>query len=136
MQAKILNAANMEVATGAIYDAGVATNSALQKVSLASYDALTNAVEQRLFRANQRLKITIGAILAVGAFALGLAVLITRSLARPLHHAISVFGRISAGHYENEIRVAGTDEASQVLLALNKMPCKARSGPRSRPNGR
>ena len=127
VQAKILNAANMEVATSAIYDAGVATNSALQKVSLASYDALTNAVEQRLFRANQRLKITIGAILAVGAFALGLAVLITRSLARPLHHAISVFGRISAGHYENEIRVAGTDEASQVLLALNKMQSTLRT---------
>jgi methyl-accepting chemotaxis protein len=32
-----------------------------------------------------------------------------------------VFGEISAGRYENQIHVAGTDEASQVLKALEKM---------------
>jgi methyl-accepting chemotaxis protein len=121
VQAKLLNAANMEISGGAIYDAGVATNRALKKVSLASYDALAKAVEQRLARTNQhRVIITTSIALAV-CLALGLALLVTRSLSRPLHHAVTVFGRISAGNYDNDITVSGTDEASQVLRALDAM---------------
>src|SRR5205823_2464048 len=69
-----------------------------------------------------RIRLMVGActVLAL-AFALSLAVLIKRALANPLHRATSVFGEISAGRYENEIRIAGTDEASQVLRALEKM---------------
>ena len=43
------------------------------------------------------------AALALG-FALALSWLITRSLAKPLSHAIDVFGNISSGKYDNEIR--------------------------------
>jgi methyl-accepting chemotaxis protein len=121
VQTKILNAATMETTGGTIYDAGVATNRALKKVSLLSYDALTKAVEQRLAHTNQHRAITTTTFALTLCFALGLALLVTRSLARPLHHAVSVFGRISAGNYENEITVSGTDEASQVLSALQKM---------------
>ena len=121
VQAKILNAANMEISGSAIYDAGVATNRALKKVSLASYDALTKAVEQRLARTNQQRLITATATALALCLALGLSLLVTRSLSRPLHHAVSVFGRISAGNYDNEITVSGTDEASQVLSALDRM---------------
>jgi methyl-accepting chemotaxis protein len=121
VQAKIVNAANMEISGGAIYDAGVATNRALKKVSLASYDALAKAVEHRLSDTNQHRAIT-GACTALAlCLALGLSLLVTRSLSRPLHHAVTVFGRISACNYENQITVSGTDEASQVLGALDKM---------------
>ena len=121
VQAKILNVATMEVTGGSIYDAGVATNRALKKVSLLSYDALTKAVEQRLAHTNRYRAVTATSFALTLGLALGLALLITRSLARPLHHAVSVFGRISGGNYENEIRVPGTDEASQVLGALQAM---------------
>jgi methyl-accepting chemotaxis protein len=121
VQAKILNAANMEISGGAIYDAGVATNRALKKVSVASYDALTKAVEQRLARTKQHRLITTTVTALALCLALGLSQLVTRSLSRPLHHAVSVFGRISAGNYDNEITVSGTDEASQVLGALDRM---------------
>jgi methyl-accepting chemotaxis protein len=121
VQAKILNATNMEISAGAIYDAGVPANRALKKVSLASYDALTKAVEQRLASNNQH-RLTTAALTALAlGLALGLSLLVNRSLSRPLHHAVSVFGRISAGNYENEITVSGTDEASQVLGALARM---------------
>ncbi|MFL6605981.1 MAG: methyl-accepting chemotaxis protein [Steroidobacteraceae bacterium] len=121
VQVKILNAANLEITGGAIYDAGVATNRALKKVSLISYDALTKAVEQRLAYTNRH-RATIATSIALAfCIALGLALLVIRSLARPLHHAISVFGRISAGNYANQITVSGTDEASQVLSALDRM---------------
>jgi methyl-accepting chemotaxis protein len=121
VQAKILAAATLEVSGGSIYDAGVPTNRALKKVTLASYEALTKEVEQRLNRASRQRLIIGGLTLLALALALGLAVLINRSLAGPLHQAISVFERISSGNYENPIAVAGTDEASQVLFALNSM---------------
>src|ERR1700730_1696495 len=121
VQAKILNAANMEIAGGSIYDAGVPTNRAFKKVSLVSYDALTKAVEQRLARTNEYRMITAVSTALALCLALALSLLVTRSLSRPLHHAVSVFGRISAGNYDNEITVSGTDEASQVLSALDRM---------------
>src|SRR5882724_392177 len=121
VQAKILSAANMEISGGAIYDAGVPANRALKKISVASYEALTKAVEQRLGRTNQQRLVTAACTALALCLALGLALLVTRSLSHPLHHAVSVFGRISAGNYENEIRVSGTDEASQVLSALARM---------------
>ncbi len=121
VQAKLLDAATVEITGAAVYDAGVPTNRALKKVSLASYEMLTKQVEQRLARAiEQRASIAACTTLAL-ALALGLAVLITRALARPLHHAVSVFQQISAGRYENQIAVPGTDEASQVLRALDTM---------------
>jgi len=121
VEAKILNAATLETTGGAIYDAGVPTNRALKKVSLASYDMLTKQVEQRLILAARQRAIVAACTLLALAIALGLAVLITRALARPLHRAVSVFEEISAGRYENHVAASGTDEASQVLLALDKM---------------
>jgi methyl-accepting chemotaxis protein len=126
VQAKIINAANLEITGGAIYDAGVPTNRALKKISLISYDALSTAVEKRLARDNQYRLITGASVLFALSLALGLAVLITRSLATPLLQAISAFGRISAGHYESQIAVTGTDEANQVLRALESMQGKLR----------
>ena len=121
VQAKILNAATLDTTGGAIYDAGVPTNRALKKVSLVSYDALTKRVGQRLDRATRQRAVIAGCTTLAIALALGLAALITRALARPLNHAMSVFERISAGHYANRIVAAGTDEASQVLRALDEM---------------
>jgi methyl-accepting chemotaxis protein len=127
LQSKILNAANMDVTGGAIYDAGVPTNRALKKVSLASYDALTATVGHRLSRANQQLALT-GSCTAVALIlALTLSLVITRTLSRPLRQAISLFGSISSGHYENEVTVTGTDETAQVLRALDQMQGKLRA---------
>jgi methyl-accepting chemotaxis protein len=121
VQAKILNVGTLEITGAAIYDAGVETNRALKQVSLLSYDLLAKQVERRL-RIATRVRMIVGACSALAlAFALSLAVLIKRALATPLHRAVAVFGEISAGRYENEISVAGTDEASQVLRALKTM---------------
>lgn len=126
VQAKILTAATLSASGGTIYDAGVPTNRAFKKVSLASYDALTRAVGQRLAELNQRRLLTA----AVTGLALTLAVIllwvITRALSAPLRQAVTVFGRISAGQYHNEIDVSGTDEAGQVLGALADMQRKLR----------
>ena len=53
--------------------------------------------------------------------------MVTRSLTQPLTQAIGVFGRISAGHYDSAIDTSGTDEAGQVLRALDEMQGKLRT---------
>ena len=127
VESKILNASTLSVSGGAIYDAGVPTNRALRKVSLASYDALTLAVKERLVRLNERRAMTAGVTALALILALGLLRIITRSLSRPLRRAVSVFGKISAGHYDNQIDLTGTDEAGQVLRALAEMQSKLRT---------
>jgi methyl-accepting chemotaxis protein len=53
-----------------------------------------------------------------------LTVVITRSLARPLTHAIQVFDSIAAGRYDTPIENEGRDEVSEVLSALSSMQGK------------
>ena len=59
--------------------------------------------------------------------ALTLSWVITRSLSAPLARAVSVFGNISAGKYDNEIDLSGTDELGQVLQAIDEMQRKLRT---------
>src|SRR6185437_8822076 len=71
--------------------------------------------------------LTAGITAVALAFALALSALITRSLSAPLARAVSIFGNISAGRYDNVIERAGTDEAGQVLQALDDMQGKLRT---------
>lgn len=127
VKAKILDTANIEISGGALYDSGVPTSRALKNVSITSYDVLSKAVEQRLSRTNAGRALTAACTAIALIVALTLTFLITRSLSGPLDQAIAVFGQISAGHYENQISVPGTDEASQVLRALELMQGKLRT---------
>jgi methyl-accepting chemotaxis protein len=124
LESKILGAATIDVAGGAIYDAGVPTNRALKKVSLDSYDALTATVSHRLERTNDQLRMTGSCIGLCLLLALWLAVLISRSLSQPMDQAVGIFGNISAGRYDTAIVAHGTDEAAQVLRALDQMQHK------------
>jgi len=126
LQAKLLNASEMKVTGTQIFEAGIAPNRAINDLCTASYDTLREALGKRAsdlaFRRNWT------AAISALAFALATALswLITQSLARPLRSAISVFGRISDGHYDNTIEAAGGDEAGQVLQALGDMQGKLR----------
>ena len=86
------------------------------------------AVQQRLSQVTTWRNLTAGITALALAFALALSWLITRSLADAAGaRAIAVFGNISAGKYDNEIDAAGTDEAGQVLRALDEMQGKLRT---------
>ncbi len=121
VKSKILDSANIDTASGVIYDAGVPTNRALKKVSLTSYDCLTTAVKDRLNRVTRWRAISAACTAVAFVAAILLSIVIWRSLSVPLQHAVSVFERISAGHYDSRISFSGTDEASQLLRALERM---------------
>ena len=127
LQTKILSAAKMDSTGNDIYEAGVPADRAINDLCTASYEALRTALDRRASDLAFRRDWTSGISALALALAITLSWLITQSLARPLTSAIAVFGRISDGHYDNQIESTGTDEAGQVLLALDEMQGKLRS---------
>ncbi len=124
---KILDAQKMEITTNDVYSASRDVGATLQQLSDVSYSAMNLAVQQRLSEVTSRRNVTAGITVLALAFALGLSFLIRRSLEKPLAQAVSVFGNISSGKYDNVVDVSGTDEAGQVLQALDEMQSKLRT---------
>ena len=124
---KILDTQKMEITTADVYAATRDITSSLQQLSDVSYGAMNAAVQQRLSEVTTWRNLTAGITAIALAFALALSWLITRSLSAPLARAVAVFGSISGGKYDNEIERGGTDEAGQVLQALDDMQGKLRT---------
>ncbi|MDB6089637.1 MAG: methyl-accepting chemotaxis protein, partial [Gammaproteobacteria bacterium] len=124
---KILDSQKMEITTADVYSATREITSTLQQLSDVSYSAMNAAVQQRLTQVTTWRNLTAGITAIALVFALALSWLITRSLSAPLARAVSVFGNISAGKYDNQIDRTGTDEAGLVLQALDEMQGKLRT---------
>jgi len=123
---KLVNAQKMDVTASQVFDASVPAVRALQDLSAVSYASMKTALEKRASSAASTRDVTVAIVAAVLALALALSWLITRALARPMAHAVRVFGAIAAGHYHNRIEAESADEAGQVLRALDEMQTKLR----------
>jgi methyl-accepting chemotaxis protein len=67
------------------------------------------------------LRIVVASAVAAVLLALGAAILITRSVVRPLHRAVEVARTVAAGDLTSRIDVTGKDEAAQMMQALKEM---------------
>ena len=127
IESRIINAQKMTITTAELFADSRAISSSLKNLADLGYSAMNAAVRQRLSQVTTWRNLTAGVtVLALGV-ALALAWLITRSLAAPLAQAIEVFGRIAGGKYDSAIDQAGSDEAGQVLRALDDMQGKLRT---------
>src|SRR6185437_13923401 len=127
IDSQVVNASSLKISGGAIYDAGIPTSHALQKLSADSLQAGASALAARASALAAHRDLTAFlALLALGG-ALTLARLVRVSLQRPLKRAADVFERISQGRYDNEIHTRREDEAGQVLRALAAMQEKLRA---------
>src|SRR3954470_3078294 len=124
---KILDSQKMEITPADVNSAARDVSSTLKELSDARYATMNGAVQERLSQVTTWRNLTSTITALALAFALALSWLITRSLAKPLAHAIDVFGNISSGRYDNEIHQNGHDEAAQVLTALGEMQGKLRT---------
>ncbi|HEX8758188.1 MAG TPA: methyl-accepting chemotaxis protein [Steroidobacteraceae bacterium] len=127
VDSQIINASSIKTPGGAIYDAGIPTSHALQKLAKESLDAAASTLSARASAIAAHRNLTAFFAIAALACALALARLVRVSLSRPLGRAIDVFGRISQGEYENELDTRRDDEAGQVLKALAAMQGKLRA---------
>lgn len=123
---QIVNASNIKITAATLYDRGSDTDVALIKLLNASATGATDALAARV--SSLRLARTLNIALALLAIALihVLTWSTERSLTQPLRHAVAVFDRIAAGHYDNVIDGARRDELGQVLGALGSMQDKLR----------
>ncbi len=126
VDSRLLNAQKMDVTAAQVFDAAVPASGALQDLSAVSYRSMKAALETRASRAVGTRDLTAAVVAGVLALSLALSWLITRALARPMAHAVRVFGAIAAGHYHNRIETESADEAGQVLRALDDMQTKLR----------
>jgi methyl-accepting chemotaxis protein len=127
VQTKLLGAANLTATGKELFEAGRPANDALLKLASESYAVTLKAFQDRVSALATRRNVSAAISLLVLAFALVLARLVSRSMTQPLNRAIDVFGKISAGQYDNPIDKSGTDEAGQVLQALDEMQSKLRT---------
>ena len=126
IESRIINAQKMTITTPELFSGSRAISSSLKSLSDLGYSAMNAAVRQRLSQVTTWRNLTAGITVLALAVALALAWLITRSLAAPLAQAIEVFERIADGKYDSTIDQAGSDEAGQVLRALDDMQGKLR----------
>jgi methyl-accepting chemotaxis protein len=124
--AQVTGAQSMTAKGDDVFVQGEAVTRALSDFSMVVYAAVVQALTERV-HSQMRIATMNGIALAVVVlFGLALSALITRAVVNPMTHAVSVFRSISTGRYDNRIELSGTDEAGQVLLALEEMQMKLR----------
>ena len=105
----------------ALYDAGAPASEALNDLSAETYSAVMAELQTRLESQHRALFVNVAIVAVLLSIALALGALVSRSLTRPMAEAVTIFGSIASGRYDNPIRAAGTDEVAQVLRALAQM---------------
>lgn len=82
--------------------------------------------------------LTIGALLGIGILLTLVAVVLIRSITRPLHEAVRVADNIAQGDLTSDIHVVGSDELAQLKISLRSMQTSLRDavGDISRSAGR
>jgi methyl-accepting chemotaxis protein len=83
--------------------------------------ALVELLENRIKNDKKVMFIEVLVILLFVAIAITLAIIISRSITRPLAKTVEVFGEIGDGNYENSIIISGKDEISMVQNELLNM---------------
>jgi methyl-accepting chemotaxis protein len=111
---------------GSVDRDGGTVNDSIHALSAATYSAVMDELTQRLASQRQSLYVNIAAVAVLLTIALMLGALVSRALTRQMAKAVSVFGSIATGSYDNEIHPDGTDEVAQVLRALSQMQDKLR----------
>jgi len=95
------------------------------KVGQLTWALLVEIDEVEAFAAVTELKWWLGIIILVSlAVIIGIALLITQNIKRPLGHLVEISQIIAAGNLNNDIVVTGKDEMAQLLQAFADMQAK------------
>ncbi|AIC19396.1 chemotaxis protein [Pseudomonas chlororaphis] len=111
----------------AIVDGGpfLANADAMLKELLTVVEVNTHGGEAAAARSNEVFHSAVGLVLAILAIVLvltvGLAIVLTRSIVRPLGQAVEVAETIASGDLCHAISVTGNDEPARLLHALQRM---------------
>ncbi len=123
---KLLKAQEVTVDGAGMFEAAAPTFDSFIELSDKAYGVMLEQISRRASSQELNRNLTLAVVAGVIALALALSYLITLALTRPMARAVSVFGAIANGRYDNEIQHQGSDEVAKVLLALDEMQSKLR----------
>ena len=102
----------------AMFDAHDAASKALGALNDQQLAAIEKLADQTV--ASRTLTLTVAALLAIG-LVLALSVFIAKGIVIPLQATMEVLEQVSQGNLTHQMKIAGTDEISQMGRALNDM---------------
>jgi methyl-accepting chemotaxis protein len=111
----------LKVLNGPIQDASNKAGDLFNQLVKINADNAARFTEQARADYDLAVQATVIALLVVFALTMGLAWLLTRSIVRPLAHAIEVARQIADGRLTGQINPQGRDEPAQLLHALAAM---------------
>jgi methyl-accepting chemotaxis protein len=123
----LLKATEVKVTGQGMFDAANNSIDGFIALSNASYDVMYSEIDKRASQQAMSRNLTALTVAVTIGLALALSYLITRALTGPMQRAITVFGQISNGQYNNVITHSSVDEVGQVLRALDDMQAKLRA---------
>ena len=126
LRTQVLEAQSITAKGQDVYRDGEAATQALADLSTVVYSGVVEELTARVQSELRSATMNGIALTVVVLFGLALSALITRAMVNPMNHAVAVFSSISTGRYDNQIELSGTDEAGQVLVALDEMQAKLR----------
>jgi methyl-accepting chemotaxis protein len=122
----LLRAEQISVTGANVYDAAAPTFESFIALSNTAYDVMLAQIQKRAKAQALNRNLTVAVVTIVVLLALALSWLITIAVTNPMQKAVSVFGSIAGGNYDNEINPRGSDEVAAVLRALDEMQAKLR----------
>ena len=121
---RIVNASNVKIPAGTLYDAGTDLNGTLTHLIGTSGAAATATLASRVRSLRAGLMFDIALVLFAIALIHALTWSTEKAVRSPLRHVVKVFDRIAEGQYDNAIDSGRRDELGQVLSALASMQSK------------
>jgi methyl-accepting chemotaxis protein len=125
-QDELLGAARPKLAAADFYKAGTSAVDAQYAIIGATAKALDELLQTRISDTEHERASLLALLGAIGLLALGLGVAITRSVTRPLGHAVEAANAVAAGDLSFDIQDAGHDEAAQLLKRFVEMQASLR----------
>ncbi len=110
-----------EPAAGDFFKAGTAAVDAQTRTLAATTQALEDLLHDRIHSTQVTRATLLAALAGLGLLALLLGVAITRSVTRPLGHAVDAANAVASGDLNFQIDDRGSDEAAQLLHRFSQM---------------
>jgi methyl-accepting chemotaxis protein len=117
----VVEPAKLTLAATEYFTAGTVAVDAQYKLIDSTTAALMALLHQRVHDGSQARIALLAAGGFMGLVMLGLAVLLIRSVTRPLHHAVDAANAVAGGNLAFPIDDAGRDEAAQLLKRFTQM---------------
>jgi methyl-accepting chemotaxis protein len=118
---EVIDAAALSMPANAFFDEFTRTIDSLYDFNTVAMQGLETALENRVLDLRNAMLMMVGLLVVVTGGALALGLVFVRSITRPLHHAVNVARAVAGGDLNARIKVLGTNEAAQLMHALQEM---------------